>query len=230
MREKTSSALSCFFLKKKKIFFLCIRDLSGYSTAKKFFGEIESFLGKRILQHRRTLDAESPPRDLLDVLLAKVDAEGDPLSPFFNGRDENNNSPSELPSSVSDLGFGDLSVLNILIDLFMAGMDTTASSLAWTFLYLLHHPEAQRRAQRELDDVVGRDRLPLLSDRPSLPYCSAVLHESLRLTGFVFLSFPHFATEDIQVEGGRYTIPKGTTIMPNLYDVMNDPVSRVKSE
>ena len=41
-------------------------------------------------------------------------------------------------------------------------------------------PEAQRRAQKEIDTVVGSDRLPGFSDRPSLPFVEAVLQETLR--------------------------------------------------
>ena len=44
-------------------------------------------------------------------------------------------------------------MFNNLIDLFIAGMETTSSSLLWTFFYLLHHPEVQKRVHQELDEV-----------------------------------------------------------------------------
>ena len=50
---------------------------------------------------------------------------------------------------------GYYALLNNLIDLFLAGMETTASSLMWTFLYLLHHPDIQRKIHQELDEVIG---------------------------------------------------------------------------
>ena len=49
---------------------------------------------------------------------------------------------------------------------------------------MLLHPEAQRKAHEELDRVVGRDRLPELSDRESLPYIQCVVHESMRYVPF----------------------------------------------
>jgi cytochrome P450 len=52
------------------------------------------------------------------------------------------------------------------MDLFMAGSETTSKSLGFGFLYLLRHPEVQQRAQAEIDAVVGRERLPDLSDKP----------------------------------------------------------------
>ena len=48
---------------------------------------------------------------------------------------------------------GYYALFNDLIDLFIAGMETTASSLMWTLLFFLHHPEVQEKVQRELDEV-----------------------------------------------------------------------------
>lgn len=57
-------------------------------------------------------------------------------------------------------------LLAICMDMFMAGSETTTKSLGFCFLYLLLYPDVQRRAQAEIDTVVGRDRLPSLNDRP----------------------------------------------------------------
>jgi len=52
---------------------------------------------------------------------------------------------------LSFLGY--FALFNDLIDLFLAGMETTSSSLMWTFLFLLHHPEVQVKVHEELDKV-----------------------------------------------------------------------------
>ena len=57
-------------------------------------------------------------------------------------------------------------LLAICMDMFMAGSETTTKSLGFCFLNLLLYPDVQRRAQVEIDTVVGRDRLPTLNDRP----------------------------------------------------------------
>lgn len=57
-------------------------------------------------------------------------------------------------------------LLAICMDMFMAGSETTSKSLGFGFLYLLLNPEVQKKAQEEIDRVVGRDRLPTLNDRP----------------------------------------------------------------
>ena len=50
------------------------------------------------------------------------------------------------------LFLGYYALFNDLIDMFLAGMETTSSSLLWTFLYLLHHPEVQSKVHQELDE------------------------------------------------------------------------------
>lgn len=96
------------------------------------------------------------------------------------------------------------------------------------------HPEVQKRAQEELDLVVGPDRLPSLEDRPNLPYVEAVVKEVLRWNPVGPLGqssplgqsqeanrmdagVPHRLIEDDVYEG--YLIPKGTLIIPNMWYV-----------
>lgn len=54
------------------------------------------------------------------------------------------------------------------------------STIASFVLAVLKHPEVQKKAQQELDTVVGRERLPDFNDRPLLPYTSAIVKEVLR--------------------------------------------------
>ncbi|KAJ3553128.1 hypothetical protein NM688_g3784 [Phlebia brevispora] len=63
---------------------------------------------------------------------------------------------------------------------YTGGADTTVSSLGTFILAMLFHPEVQKRAQAELDRVVGQDRLPTFDDEQSLPYISAIVKEVLR--------------------------------------------------
>jgi len=68
-------------------------------------------------------------------------------------------------------------------------------------------PDVQRRAQEELDRVVGNDRLPDFNDRPHLPYVDAIYHEVLRFAPPANIGVPHALTEDDTYEG--YFLPKG---------------------
>jgi cytochrome P450 len=56
------------------------------------------------------------------------------------------------------------------MDLFLAGTETTASSLGYFFLYLMQHPEEQEKMRQEIFRVVGRDRLPSLDDMPKYTF------------------------------------------------------------
>ena len=82
-------------------------------------------------------------------------------------------------------------------------------------------PEAQRRAQAELDAVVGRDRLPTFSDAPQLPYIHAIVKETLRWRPVAPLGVPHVATREDWYEG--MYIPKGTACIANIWQCNHDP-------
>jgi len=87
---------------------------------------------------------------------------------------------------------------------------------------MIAFPEVQRRAQAELDAVVGRNCLPTFDDAPRLPYVRAIVEEILRWRPSVPLGIPHVATEDDWYEG--MFIPKGTICMSNIWLCNRDRV------
>ena len=88
---------------------------------------------------------------------------------------------------------------------------------------MIAHPKFQKRAQDELDAVVGRSRTPTFADAPNLPYIQALVKESLRWRPPLSLIVPHATTEDDWYEG--MFIPKGTMCMVNLWQCHHDPSS-----
>ncbi|KAJ7693199.1 cytochrome P450 [Mycena rosella] len=105
--------------------------------------------------------------------------------------------------------------------LYGGGADTTAASLYAFFLAMVLAPDVQRKAQAEIDSVIGGARLPVFSDRDQLPYVSAVVTELLRWHSVAPLGVPHAALEDTVVDG--YMIPKGSIIIANLWNMLNNP-------
>jgi cytochrome P450 len=101
-----------------------------------------------------------------------------------------------------------------------AGSETTATSLLWWTLAMIAFPEVQRRAQAEMDAVVGRDRLPAFADTPHLPYVRAIIREVLRWRPVAPFSMPHVATGEDWYEG--MYIPKGTVCISNLWHCNHD--------
>ena len=83
------------------------------------------------------------------------------------------------------------------------------------FLAMTIYPEIQKRAQDEIDSVVGRDRLPALQDREDLPYVSAICTELLRWLPVGPLGVPHRSTQDDDYEG--FFIPKDSMFIINIW-------------
>jgi len=101
--------------------------------------------------------------------------------------------------------------------MYLGGADTTVSSLMTFFLAMAVFPEVQKKAQEELDRVIGGDRLPITSDKSSLPYIEAVVKETHRWHPVGPMSIPHSCTQEDSISG--YRIPKGAMILPNNWYV-----------
>jgi len=102
--------------------------------------------------------------------------------------------------------------------LFGAGSDTSSSTLMSFVLAMTCFPEVSAKAQEELDRVVGRDRSPTWSDEPNLPYCAAIIKETLRWRPVAVMGgTPHANIKDDYYDG--HFIPAGTTILGNLWAI-----------
>ncbi|KAG1869546.1 cytochrome P450 [Suillus subluteus] len=107
--------------------------------------------------------------------------------------------------------------------LYSGGADTTVSTIYSLFLAMTLFPDVQKKAQAEIDAVVGTDRLPSFADRDSLPYTEALVKEVLRWNVVAPTGIIHCVSEDDMHDG--YYIPKGSLIIPNIWLVfmLNDP-------
>jgi len=103
---------------------------------------------------------------------------------------------------------------------YVAGVDTTVAALGTFFLSMALHPEQQRKAQEEIDRVVGSDRLPVFEDRPALPYVEALYREVMRWRPVAPLGVVH-ATSDDDIYSG-YFIPKGAIVIANIWAMCHD--------
>ncbi|KAG2117032.1 cytochrome P450 [Suillus discolor] len=107
------------------------------------------------------------------------------------------------------------------LSLCASGTDTTVSAIYSLFLAMTLFPDVQKKAQAEIDAVVGPDRFPTFADRDSLPYTDALVKEILRWHVVAPTGFPHRVTEDDIHDG--YYIPKGSIVLPNIWFMLNDP-------
>ncbi|KAJ6101032.1 hypothetical protein N7499_000662 [Penicillium canescens] len=106
--------------------------------------------------------------------------------------------------------------------LYAGGADTTVSSIASFFLAMALFPDVQRKAQQELDTVVGSGRLPQFRDRENLVYINALVKEVLRWHPVVPINLAHSPTQDDTCEG--YRIPKGSSVIANIWAFTHDPL------
>ncbi|KDQ07018.1 hypothetical protein BOTBODRAFT_39161 [Botryobasidium botryosum FD-172 SS1] len=104
--------------------------------------------------------------------------------------------------------------------MYAAGSDTTVASLTSFILAMVLYPEVQKRAQAEIDRVVGKDRLPTFEDRAEMPYMDCVVKEILRWKVVSPLAIPHRAMEVDYFQD--YWIPKGTSVIPNVWAMSQD--------
>ncbi|CAD5224523.1 unnamed protein product [Bursaphelenchus xylophilus] len=110
---------------------------------------------------------------------------------------------------------------NICMDLWMAGQETTSSTLTWVIAYLIRYPEIQEKVQKELDAVVGSNRMVGNADRPDLPYTNAVIMESQRCCNLVAQNITRCLPRDVEIDGRHFK--KGTIFTPQISVVMRDP-------
>ncbi|KAL2516114.1 Flavonoid 3'-monooxygenase [Forsythia ovata] len=115
----------------------------------------------------------------------------------------------------------DTEIKALLLNLFAAGTDTSSSTVEWAIAELLRHPEILARAQEEIDLIVGKDRLVREADLAQLTFLQAIIKETFRLHPSTPLSLPRMADENCEING--YFIPKGSTLLVNVWAIARDP-------
>ncbi|KDQ57645.1 hypothetical protein JAAARDRAFT_35334 [Jaapia argillacea MUCL 33604] len=138
-------------------------------------------------------------------------------------RAEKDDHPSFVASAMAQKhrhGLSDLDAAWLAASLYGAGAETSYSALQWFILAMVRFPEMQKQAQLEIDQVVGRSRLPEFLDEEQLPYVCALVREVLRWRPPIPLGLPHRLTEDDWYEG--YFLPKGTLCIANVWAINRD--------
>ncbi|KAK9062436.1 hypothetical protein SSX86_019622 [Deinandra increscens subsp. villosa] len=174
-------------------------DLQGVTKKmKKLHARFDVFLDTILQQHKSSSAGVSSQPDLLSTLIAlKDDADGQ------GGK------------------LSDIEIKALLQDLFVAGTDTSSSTVEWAMAELIRHPQLLKQAQEEVDTVVGRDRLVTESDLSQLTFLQAIVKETFRLHPSTPLSLPRISSESCEVDG--YYIPKGSTLLVNVWAIARDP-------
>ncbi|KNZ80387.1 O-methylsterigmatocystin oxidoreductase [Termitomyces sp. J132] len=104
--------------------------------------------------------------------------------------------------------------------MYTAGSDTTVSAISSCILGLLENPAVVKKAQEELDRVVGLNHLPTFDDEDSLPYITAITKETLRWRDVAPFGVPHLLDVDDEYMG--YRLPKGSLVIANAWAMLHD--------
>jgi len=154
--------------------------------------ELDAIIYGMIAERRRH---PSDRGDLLSMLLMAQDEEGD------GG------------------GMTDEQVRDEAMTIFLAGHETTANALAWTWYLLSGAPDVEARLHEEVDRVLG-GRLPTVEDLPNLPYARKVLNEAMRLYPPAWIMNRQVVEEH---EVGGHTLPVGAVVLIFPYQIQRDP-------
>ncbi|XP_043086071.1 cytochrome P450 2B4-like [Puntigrus tetrazona] len=159
--------------------------------------ELKAFIREAVKTHRETLDPDSP-RDFIDAYLLEI----------------------EKQKSNEDSTFHEDNMVVSVFDLFLAGTDTTATTIRWGLIFLTQNPLVQERCYKEIVCVLGCNRLPSMDDRNKLPYTYATVYEIQRCANILPFGAYHETIQATKLRG--YDIPKGTTIFTNLTAILTD--------
>ncbi|KAJ8767638.1 hypothetical protein K2173_018196 [Erythroxylum novogranatense] len=112
-------------------------------------------------------------------------------------------------------------IKHLFLDLFVAGTDTTSSTMEWAMSELLRNPKTLSEARQELEQTIGKSSWLQESDVARLPYLQAIVKETFRLHPAVPLLLPRKAGADVEMFG--FTVPKGAQVLVNAWAIGRDP-------
>jgi len=147
----------------------------------------------RMIDERRASGVDRG--DLLSMLLLATDTEGD------------------------GSGMNDIQLRDEALTIFLAGHETTANALTWTWYLLSQHPEVEKKLHAELDGALG-GRVPAHEDLAALPFTRMVLAESMRLYPPAW-AIGRRGLKSFEVRG--FTVPAGSVVLMSQYIMHRDP-------
>ncbi|CAL5431209.1 unnamed protein product [Camellia sinensis] len=172
-------------------------DLQGIEREmKRLHHKFDDLLTKMIEEHSFTAHEREGNPDFLDVVMANREVSGGLELTMTN-------------------------IKALLLNWFIAGTDTSASTVEWALAEMIKNPKILQLAQVEMDKVIGRNRRLEESDLPNLPYLHAICKETFRLHPSVPLSIPRISTNACEVNG--HYIPRNTRFFVNVWAIGRDP-------
>ncbi|XP_047325253.1 geraniol 8-hydroxylase-like [Impatiens glandulifera] len=172
-------------------------DLQGVVKDMKILAQKFDKIFDSIIDERLSGNNQNKSKDFLQVLL--------------NLKEEGN---ANMPLTM-------IHIKALLMDMVVGGTDTTSNSIEFALSEMINSPEVMKKAQQELESVVGLDHIVEESHIHQLPYLHAVMKETLRLHPALPLLVPHCPSKSCIV--GGYSIPEGSRVFVNVWAIHRDP-------
>ncbi|NXF32821.1 CP2K6 protein, partial [Nyctibius bracteatus] len=157
--------------------------------------EINAFIKITFIEHLKALDRNNQ-RSFIDAFLMKQQEENGKANGYFHNEN----------------------LIEVVRNLFIAGTETTSTTLRWGLLLMMKYPEIQKKVQEEIEQVIGSNP-PRIEHRTQMPYTDAVVHEIQRFANILPLNLPHETTADVTLKG--YFIPKKQLLLTLLWSILH---------
>ncbi|XP_059276092.1 probable (S)-N-methylcoclaurine 3'-hydroxylase isozyme 2 [Lycium ferocissimum] len=155
-------------------------------------------------------------------LMTEIRSKWEPiLEERRNSKESGSPSQQDFLETLLDNGFTNDSICQLFLELFVAGGDTSTSTIEWAMAELIKNVESMKKVQDELEIKLGESDYPKESQLLHMSYLQACVKETLRLHPPGPLLLPHRAIETCQVMS--FTIPKNTQILVNVWAIARDP-------
>ena len=201
-----------------------ISILPAPKKAREAKSELDSLVYGLISDRRKQEESDTDKRlnDLLARLLEAQDSNPDQVRSDY--ATPASTSTSTSMSRSTDGKMTDKQVRDEVMTIFIAGHETTANALTWTFYLLSQHRDIVKKLQDEIDSVLGagnkgEGNIPSVEDIPKLQYTEKVLRESMRLFPPVW-TMGRYVENDYPV--GEFTIPAGSSVLMSQYVMHHD--------
>ncbi|OAY50485.1 cytochrome P450 83B1-like [Manihot esculenta] len=196
--KELQALFTCFFVSDYFPFLGFIDKFTGFfHRLEKNFKEFDIFYEQIIKEHLDPSRSKPAEEDFLDILLQ-----------LWKSR-----------SFKVDLTFDHIKA--VLMNVFVAGTDTSAATVVWAMTLLMKNPMAMKKAQEEVRKLVGKKGFVEEADCQQLPYLQAVIKETMRLQPTAPLLLPRESMENCVLDG--YDIPAKTIVYVNTWAIGRDP-------
>ncbi|ODM98070.1 Methyl farnesoate epoxidase [Orchesella cincta] len=181
--------------------------LTGITFVRKCVAELQNHFQEVLDSRRKEGGYKQGNRDYIDMFINEIDKHKK------LGSNPNHYTGNEI-IIISDEQF-----ITTITDLFEGGSETSSNTLEFAVYYVMKNPRVQRKIQEEIDQVVGRSRLPTFADRPQMPYTEATLHEVQRMANVLPVTV-RSSTESCRLN--EYDIEKSAMGIVNIYSIHMD--------